>query len=96
VFVCIQKRKERPYFLCLCVLKVLNEFSKKKKKTATNMWPTEGRMETNRTAILRPTSTAGIPHFRHGSRMCRERALYASAIRPNVKVNKLLSPISFS
>jgi hypothetical protein len=27
--VCVQNRKERLYFLCLCVLKVLNEFSKK-------------------------------------------------------------------
>jgi hypothetical protein len=49
------------------------------------MWPTEGRMETNRTAILRPTLTAAIAHFRHGSRMCRERALYASALRPNIE-----------
>jgi hypothetical protein len=32
---CVQNRKERPYFLCLYVFKVLNEFSKKETQLPT-------------------------------------------------------------
>jgi len=41
-------------------------------------------METNSIrSIPQETSTTDVAHFRYGSRICRYRALYASASRPN-------------